>query len=129
MLNKKGFMAIEMLIYFILATLLILIFSTILLRSVNYKNNDSIKVYQSLDILRKSLIKYQNVTNFKSNEIEFADHVRVKIEKNQVYETPGYMPYLQKIKNGRFIFDGKNLEIEFSYKDNFYKQIIFYDKE
>ncbi|MDF9866852.1 hypothetical protein OKW22_000407 [Bacilli bacterium PM5-3] len=122
-------MAIEMLIYFILATLLILIFSTILLRSVNYKNNDSIKVYQSLDILRKSLIKYQNVTNFKSNEIEFADYVRVKIEKNQVYETPGYMPYLQEIKNGRFIFDGKNLEIEFSYKDNFYKQIIFYDKE
>ena len=128
MFNKKGFMAVEMLMYFIVALMLIIIFSTILVRSVHYQNNESIKIYQSLDILRTSLVKYQKITSLTKDYVEFINSTRINLDVDQVYETPGYMPYLQGIENPTFKFDGSNLELVFTYKNKRYQQIIFYVK-
>ena len=128
MLNRKGFLTIEMIFYFIIATILILLLTTIIIRTSNYQSNEKIKIYQSLDLLKKSLVKYQRISSFNSNEVEFAGYVRLKIKEDQLYETPGFMPYLQGIKNGKFIYQNQVLELKFSYHNQNYSHIIFYDK-
>jgi hypothetical protein len=128
MFNRKGFITIEMVYYIIILIILASLFSLLLLRTSHYQNNDSIKIYQSYDILRNSLIKYKEVTRFLDNEVELNNYVVIKIKDNQVYEYPGYMPYFQNIEQASFIYENKTLYLSFNYQKNYYKQVIFYDK-
>ncbi|MDR1782454.1 MAG: hypothetical protein LBR40_05625 [Bacilli bacterium] len=117
-----------MVYYIIILIILASLFSLLLLRTSHYQNNDSIKIYQSYDILRNSLIKYKEVTRFLDNEVELNNYVVIKIKDNQVYEYPGYMPYFQNIEQASFIYENKTLYLSFNYQKNYYKQVIFYDK-
>lgn len=117
-----------MIYYFIILLIMALLFTTLLLRSASYKGNEVIKIYQSYDILRNSLLKYRTITNFSSAQVEFNDYVLIKIKDNQVYEYPGYMPYFQKLNNAVFVYHQKTLFLEFYYQGIKYKQVIFYEK-
>ena len=128
MLNKKGFLTIEMIFYFVIATILVLLLTTIIIRTSSYQNNEKIKIYQSLDILKKSLIKYRQVSKFSPNEVEFAGYIKLKMRGNDLYETPGYLPYLQGIEKPKFTYQNNILELSFTYQNEKYSQIIFYDK-
>lgn len=100
----------------------------VILRNVSYKNNEKIKMYQQINLLKNSIIKYPKVTKFKKYELEFIDMVKIKIQNNQIYETPGYMPYLQQLKNPYFSYIDKKVYLNYSLNNITYKKIIFYDK-
>ncbi|MDR3215304.1 MAG: hypothetical protein LBT75_03380 [Bacilli bacterium] len=128
MFNKKGFLSIELILYFIILVILAIIFTNLLMRSTYYHHNENIKIYQSYDILRNSLIKYKEISTFSEKEVIFGDYVKIKINDNKIYEYPGYMPYFQDINNAKFIFQNKTLFLFFIYNNQSYQQVIFYEK-
>lgn len=129
MFNKKGFISLELIQYIIITLLLAIFLNFIISLNINFKTNDELKLYQSYDMLRKTLIKYQSISEFNKNLIVFDDQVKIKIQDNQIYETPGYMPYFQDISNASFIFQNNILSLKFTYNKVEYQQVIFYDKK
>lgn len=118
-----------MIIYFIIVLILILIYSAIVLRTTLIKKNDDIKIYQSINILRNSIMINKEIIKFDSYNIEFDNDVALRIKDNQIYEYPGYMPYLTGISKAKFIYNGYSLTLSFSYRNKEYNKVIFYDKK
>lgn len=129
MFNKKGFIALEAVFYIIIAIIMLMMVNTLILKISVFQPNQNIKVYQSLNLLKNSLIRYDRITKFSSKEIELNDYVKVKIKDDQLYETPGFMPYLQGISNAKYTYEHKQLFLSFTYQNQKYKSIIFYDKK
>lgn len=127
-MSNKGFITIEAIFYTVITLILTIILTTIILNNTKYSNNKNIKIYQSFDIMRKTLLKYRDVTTFNQKELIFDDKTKIRINNNEVYETPGYMPYFQKIKNAKFIYRSKQLILSLTYNKIKYEQVIFYDK-
>lgn len=129
MLNKKGFISLELVQYIIITLLLAIFLSFIINLNINFKTNDEMKLYQSFDMLRKSLIKYQTISEYHTDLIVFDDQVKIKIQDKQIFETPGYMPYFQEIEDAVFEYKNNILSLNFTYNKESFQQIIFYDKK
>lgn len=128
MLNQKGFITLEAIFYIIISLIMLLMINTLTLQIINYQPNHNIKVFQSLNMLKQSLIRYKEISSYSKKEIILNDYVKIRIKDNQIYETPGYMPYLQGLTNARFIYKNKKLSLRFVYKNKKYESVIFYDK-
>lgn len=128
MLNKKGNLSIEAIFYIIILLIMCIMLNSLLIKNTSINRNTRIPIYQGINVLRQSIIKYDRITMFKSNEIEFADHVRIKIDNKKIYETPGYMPYFENVEKPKFIKNHNKVILAFKYKKQDYKEIIFYDK-
>lgn len=129
MFNRKGFITLEAIFYIITSFFILIMINAATMYIANFKPNYRVKVYQSINQLKKSLIKYDKINKFSNNEIILNDYVKIKINKDQIYETPGYMPYLQGIENAKFTYKNKKLILNFDYLNEKYESIIFYDKK
>lgn len=128
MLNKKGFISIELLYYLIICLLVLMLLNMQMKTLINYDVNDHLKINQSFNTLRTSLLKYKTVLSIKDNELLLDDEIKVRIMNNQVYETPGFMPYFQDIKQAKFTLRNDIIFLKFKYLDKTYEQAIFYVK-
>lgn len=108
---------------------ILIMINALMIYIVNYKPNYNVKVYQSINLLKNSLIRYDKISSFSKDEIILNDYVKIRIKDNQIYETPGYMPYLQGIENAKFKYVNKKLILSFTFLKNKYESVIFYDKK
>lgn len=128
MFNQKGFISIELLYYLCICLLVLMLVNIQMKTLIKYDVNDHLKINQSFNILRSSLVKYQNVNVVNKQELMFDDETKIKIVNNQVYETPGFMPYFQDIKQAFFTLQDNIIFLQFYYLDKKYHQAIFYVK-
>ena len=127
--DKKGFITIEYIMYFVIMMILCLILSLIIKNNVVYQKNEEIKIYQGIETLKKNLIKYRYADTIKNNELTFDNGSRkIRVDKKQIYETPGYMPFLQNIEKVRFTYNKNEIILKFIYKNKEFSAVIFYDK-
>lgn len=125
---KKGFISLEAMIYVLICLIVLSILFLIINKNKYFSDDNNIKIYQSYDQLRYSLVKYSKVTKYTNEEITFNNEYHLKISDNKIFEYPGYLLYFDNINKPQFIYNNHNLILEFTYKDKLFKQVIFIEK-
>ncbi|WP_423364670.1 hypothetical protein [Mycoplasma sp. P36-A1] len=128
MFNKKGFMAIEMMMYITISILCLILLNLIINQTKYITRNQNIYIYQNIDILQNSLIKYKEVKKCSQELIELDDTGKIIIKNNTIYESPGYLPYLQNTEHLEFICYNDYINLKIINNGESYEATIFYKK-
>lgn len=128
MFNKKGFTSIELTSYVIIAIILLLFLNILVKQGVYFKRNNDISLMQNISSLQQTLIKYQNISKCSTNEIILDDSNKILIKDQQLYMTPGLMPFIQNAKNIKFICNKHSIVLEVKYHEKNYQTTIFFTK-
>lgn len=128
MYSKKGFISIEAIMYVIICMVVLSILFLAINNNKYFKDENNVKIYQSFDQLRYSLVKYSSISKYSENEVVFNNEYHLKIGDNKIYEYPGYLLYFDSIINSKFIKNNNILKLEFEYQNQLFSQVIFIEK-
>jgi len=128
MLNKHAFTTIELTAYLVVASIVMILLSLIIKHAQLLRQDNDIYLLQNISVLQHDLVKYKEIKSCEENILYLEDDIKLSIKDNQVYQTPGFMPYLQKTSNLRFICLDKAIKIKFTYQDKDYEHVIFVKK-
>ena len=128
MFNKKGFTTIELLVYLVVCSILVQILNIVIKQSTYLSNDNDIYILQSVSVLQHDLVKYKDIKTCSDNLILFDDDVKIQVKDQMVYQTPGFMPYLQNVDKLKFKCLPKSIKVNFYYHEKEYDLLVFISK-
>lgn len=128
MVNKKGFITLELIIYVIISLLLLSFISMLFVfnSKIVFKHEHNFNI--AIEKLKQSIIIFKSPSKFSESEIEFNVSTKIMLKDNSLYETPGYLVYIKEIENYRFEYRNGIILLKCKYYGKNYSIIVFYDK-